>query len=116
MVQQTVARLPRGRFWFDGRGWNESSFSRRVHAPRRMAGTFRLAGVKSAHPNLRRFVVGEQKEPKQGWAARRREKKRLKLERTGPSPQAQSERRKGDSPTVKDAANRAGLGGFVGGG
>ena len=60
--------------------------------------------------------MGEQKESKPGWAERRREKKRLKLERTGPSPQAQSERRKGDSPTVKDAANKAGLGGFVGGG
>jgi hypothetical protein len=60
--------------------------------------------------------MAEKKDPKHGWADRRREKKRLKLERTGPSRQAQSERRKGDSPTVKDAANKAGLGGFVGGG
>jgi hypothetical protein len=60
--------------------------------------------------------MGEQKESKPGWAERRREKKRLKLERTGPSPQAQGERGKGGSGTVKDAANRAGMGGFVGGG
>jgi hypothetical protein len=60
--------------------------------------------------------MGEQKESKPGWAERRREKKRLKLERTGPSPQAQGERRKGGPPTVKDNANRAGMGGFVGGG
>jgi hypothetical protein len=60
--------------------------------------------------------MGEQKESKPGWAERRREKKRLKLERTGPSPQAQGERRKGGSATVKDIANRVGMGGFVGGG
>ncbi|MGZ8647886.1 MAG: hypothetical protein ACXW08_04530 [Solirubrobacteraceae bacterium] len=60
--------------------------------------------------------MGEPKETKPGWAERRREKKRLKLERTGPSPQAQGERRKGGSATVKDKANQAGMGGFVSGG
>jgi hypothetical protein len=60
--------------------------------------------------------MAEKKDPGQGWADRRREKKRLKLERTGPSPQAQGERRKDGSPTVMDNANRAGLGQFVGGG
>ena len=60
--------------------------------------------------------MGGQKESKPSWVERRRERKRLKLERTGPSPQAQGERRKGGSPTVKDNANRAGMGGFVGGG
>jgi hypothetical protein len=59
--------------------------------------------------------MGEQKEPKPGWAERRRERKRLKLERTGPSPQAQGEHRKGGPGTVKDAATRVGIGGFVGG-
>ena len=60
--------------------------------------------------------MGERKESKPGWGERRREKKRLKLERTGPSPEKQGESRKGDPPSVKDNANRAGLGGFVGGG
>ena len=60
--------------------------------------------------------MGEQKESKPRWGERRREKKRLKLERTGPSPQKQNERRTGGSATVKDSANRAGLGQFVSGG
>ena len=49
----------------------------------------RLRGVKSAHLNLRRSVVAEQK---QGWAERRRERKRLKRERTGLSPEKLAER------------------------
>jgi hypothetical protein len=60
--------------------------------------------------------MAEKKESKPGWAERRREKQRLKLERTGPSLQAQGERRKGGSATVKDNANQAGMGGFVSGG
>jgi hypothetical protein len=75
-----------------------------------------VMGVASVHPNPPGVVMAEKKEPKQGWAGRRREKKRLKLERTGPSPQAQGERRKGGPPTVKDNANQAGMGGFVSGG
>ena len=53
-----------------------------------------------------------------GWLARRREQKRLKRERTGDSPEKLTERKAPGSSdtTVKDAANRAGLGGFVGGG
>ena len=60
--------------------------------------------------------MAEQKDSKQGWADRRREKKRLKLERTGDSPQKQGERRKGGPPTVRDAAERTGTIGFLGGG
>jgi hypothetical protein len=67
-------------------------------------------------PDLRRFAVAEQRESKPSWAARRREKKRLKLERTGDSPQREGERRRGGSASVKDNANRAGMGGFVSGG
>jgi len=61
--------------------------------------------------------MGESK-PKDGWLARRREQKRLKRERTGDSPQKAEERqrRAPQETTVKDAANRAGTGGFVGGG
>ena len=73
-------------------------------------------GVGSVHPSPVGVVMAEKKDPKQGWADRRREKKRLKLERTGPSPQAQGERRKSGSTTVKDNANQAGMGGFVSGG
>ena len=55
---------------------------------------------------------------KDGWLARRREQKRLKRERTGDSPQkaAERQRRTAQETSVKDAANRAGMGGFVGGG
>ncbi|HET9740274.1 MAG TPA: hypothetical protein VFP78_19340 [Solirubrobacteraceae bacterium] len=60
--------------------------------------------------------MAEQKESKPSWAARRREKKRLRLERTGDSPQKRGERQKGGSATVRDNANRAGMGGFVSGG
>ena len=46
-----------------------------------------------------------------------REKRRLKLERTGDTPQKRAERKKpGDQPSVSDNANRAGVGGFLGGG
>jgi hypothetical protein len=34
--------------------------------------------------------MAEKKEPKQGWADRRREKKRLQRERTGPSPEKEA--------------------------
>jgi hypothetical protein len=55
--------------------------------------------------------MGEQKESKPGWAERRREKKRLKLERTGESPQQQSERKRpGDQPTPEENTRRAGYG------
>ena len=59
--------------------------------------------------------MAEQKESKPRWSARRREKKRLRLEQTGDSPQKRAERLKAGSATVKDNANRAGMGGFVGG-
>ncbi len=49
----------------------------------------RLRGVKSVHLNLRGSLVAEQK---QGWAERRRERKRLKRERTGPSREQLAER------------------------
>jgi hypothetical protein len=60
--------------------------------------------------------MANEKESKPSWAARRREKKRLRLERTGDSPQKQGESRRGASATVKDNAHRAGMGGFVSGG
>ena len=59
--------------------------------------------------------MGEEK-PKQGRLARRRERNRLKRERTGDSPEKAAEGRKPGDATVKDAANQAGLGGFVSGG
>jgi hypothetical protein len=58
--------------------------------------------------------MGEKK-PNDGWLARRREQKRIKRERSGDSPEKAAERRKPQDTTVKDAANRAGTGGFVGG-
>jgi hypothetical protein len=55
--------------------------------------------------------MGEQKESKLGWAERRREKKRLKLERTGDSPQKRNERKKpGDQVTPEENTRRAGYG------
>jgi hypothetical protein len=61
--------------------------------------------------------MAEKQDPKQGWADRRREKKRLKLERTGDSPEkrAHPERRSGnaapDDPTGRaTSANVAGGG------
>ena len=60
--------------------------------------------------------MAEQKESTPRWAARRREKKRLRLERTGDSPLKRGERPRDGSATVKDNANRAGMGGFVSGG
>jgi hypothetical protein len=54
--------------------------------------------------------------PKPGWLNRRREQKRLKRERTGDTPAKAAERGKPQETTVKDAANRAGIGGFVSGG
>jgi hypothetical protein len=60
--------------------------------------------------------MAEKKDPKQGWADRRREKKRLKLERTGPSPEKRGEGRRGGPTSVKDNADRAAMGGFVSGG
>ena len=38
--------------------------------------------------------MGEQNDSKLGWVAQRREKKRLKRERSGPSPEAAREQRK----------------------
>jgi hypothetical protein len=51
-------------------------------------------GVESVHLNLRRVIVAEKSKSKAGWVARRREEKRLKRERTGPSPEAAHEQRK----------------------
>jgi hypothetical protein len=53
---------------------------------------------------------------KSGWLARRRERQRVKRERTGDTPEKRAERSRGTEPTVKDAANRVGLGGFLAGG
>jgi hypothetical protein len=59
--------------------------------------------------------MAEQKESRQGWGERRREKKRLKLERTGDTPQKQSERKRpSDQPTPVENVKRAGSG-MVGG-
>jgi hypothetical protein len=54
--------------------------------------------------------------PKVGWLSRRREQQRLKRERTGDSAEKLADRKKPQEPSVKDAANRAGTGGFVSGG
>jgi hypothetical protein len=48
--------------------------------------------------------------------ARRREKRRLKRERTGDSPQKATEREKPGDPEVKDAIARTGERGFLSGG
>ena len=46
-----------------------------------------------------------------------REKRRLKKERAGDTPQKRAERKKpGDQPSVSDNAKRAGIGAFGGGG
>jgi hypothetical protein len=61
--------------------------------------------------------MGERKESKPGWGERRREKKRLKLERTGDSPAKRTEsKRKSTNPGLDDAASRAGTGNVAGGG
>ena len=49
-------------------------------------------GVRSEHPNLRRSVVTNQKDAKPGWGERWRERKRLKRERMGDSPEKLAER------------------------
>ena len=57
-------------------------------------------------------------QPKGGWFSRRREKQRLKRERTGDTPQKVAEgRRTPSDPTVKDAVGKAPVGGgLIGGG
>jgi len=61
--------------------------------------------------------MGEQKDSKPHWGERRREKKRLKQERTGESPEKRAERkRKSTNPGLDDAAGRAGTGNVAGGG
>ena len=57
-------------------------------------------------------------QPKAGWLARRREKQRLKRERTGDTPEKVAEaRRTPNGPTVKDAVGKAPVGGaLIGGG
>jgi hypothetical protein len=75
----------------------------------------RLGGIVGAFPDLRRFAMGEQKESKPGWAERRREKKRLKLERTGDSPAKQTERER-KSTSADEGASRAASGNVAGGG
>jgi hypothetical protein len=51
-----------------------------------------------------------------GWLARRREKRQLKRERTGDTPQKAAERKKSADPEVKDAIAGAGERGFLTGG
>ena len=57
-------------------------------------------------------------QPKAGWLAKRREKRQLKRERTGDTPQKVAEgRRTPSEPTVKDAVGKAPVGGgLIGGG
>jgi hypothetical protein len=53
----------------------------------------------------------------EGWAQRRRERKRLKLERTGDSPQKKSEPAgKTQEPDVEEAAQQASTGLLANGG
>jgi hypothetical protein len=49
-------------------------------------------GVKSVYPDLWRSVLAHQEEAKLGWLDSRRERKRLKRERAGPSPEKLAER------------------------
>jgi hypothetical protein len=51
-----------------------------------------------------------------GWLAKRREKRRLKRERTGDTPEKTAERNKPTDPDVKGAMERAGATGFLSGG
>ena len=51
--------------------------------------------------------MAEKKDPKQGWAERRREKKRLKRERTGPSPEKEATHHTG-RPSATDSFIDAG--------
>jgi hypothetical protein len=62
--------------------------------------------------------MGESEKPKPSRTAQRRERKRLKQERTGDTPEKQAERRKPAeaSPSVRDNADRAAVGGFLAGG
>jgi hypothetical protein len=61
--------------------------------------------------------MGERKESKAGWGERRREKKRLKQERTGDSPEKRAQpQRKSSNAGPEDAAGRAGTGNVAGGG
>ena len=53
----------------------------------------------------------------EGWIQRRRERKRLKLERTGDSPQKKSEpARKAEGPDVEETAQQASTGLLANGG
>ena len=56
--------------------------------------------------------MAEQNEAKLGWAERRRERKRLKRERTGPSPEKLAERSKRDEMSPGENADKAGTFGF----
>jgi hypothetical protein len=53
---------------------------------------------------------------KPGWVESRRERKRLKRERTGPSPEKIAEGRKRRDATPAENADRAGWAGFFSGG
>jgi hypothetical protein len=61
--------------------------------------------------------MAEHKDRKPGWAERRREKKRLKLDRTGDSPEkAARHRTPGEKDPMEIRAPNVGGGGFSGGG
>lgn len=59
--------------------------------------------------------MAEAQPKKPGLRAKRREKKRLKQERTGDTPEKR-EQPSGDTYDAKDMGTRAGLGGMIGGG
>ena len=59
--------------------------------------------------------MAEEKPKKSGVLAKRRERKQLKQERSGDTPEKREESA-GSSYDQKDATSRAVLGGFIGGG
>ena len=70
-------------------------------------------GGKVGAPKPLEVRVGERKQSKDGWAERRREKKRLKQERTGDSPEKRAEpQRKSSVGGPEGSADRVlGVGG-----
>ena len=58
--------------------------------------------------------MAKEEKSKAGWLDRRREKKREKQLRTGPSPEKLAERSKRDGISPGENADKAGLGQFLG--
>jgi hypothetical protein len=73
-----------------------------------------MIGATASRPSEEATMASEQ--PRSGWLARRREKRQLKRERTGDTPQRVAEGERSQGP-VKDAVGKAPVGGgLIGGG